>query len=105
MTWGDGRTISTSPRLGQFASSTSQAAGQVPQPVGMCLMLNLRGSRSALTCGLWFRSAAGTYTETCVAYALLLLMRTELRPGPAGSRTLKSSARMMKDVSVAKVRF
>ena len=51
-----------------------------------------RASRSAL-CGLWLGSAAGTYTETCVAYALLLLIRTELRPGPAGSRTLKSSAR------------
>ena len=35
------RTMSTSPWPGQFSSLTSQAAGQVPQPCGICLMSKL----------------------------------------------------------------
>lgn len=36
-----------------------------------------------------------TYTATCRVYCLLLIRRTELRPGPLGLSTVVWSARMM----------
>ena len=47
----------------------------------------------------------GTYTATCVVYVLILLMRTLARPGPLGESVVVSSARRMRVLPFAYVKF
>lgn len=46
---GMGLTMSTSPPLGQLSGSVSQAAGQVPQPCGICTISKLCGGECCKT--------------------------------------------------------
>lgn len=84
--------MSTSPELGQSASSVSQAAGQVAQPWGMWRISILQNCGEY---GRWDRCDR-TYTTTCVVYAALLFIRTLFRPGSEAARVVVKSVRMMK---------
>ena len=68
---------------------------QIDLPTALWHVLHVKTEKLVLSASAP-SSANDTYTETCVAYCLLDMIRNELRPGPLALSVVVESALRMK---------